>query len=540
VNYAAQKSKTADFEELGYQTMLECGDEGRAKRICALDLHAYVDALQPEITEMNAEIAENRIHGVALHAHLYDRPGRVNDASMLTHTRRVRMIVTLAILSAAACLAGNMTTFYLMGWNWLPIIFSAAAMTALPLVVGHLAYERLVADHKQLQAAVLVAVVLLCFIGLYRLADARRMMLDKTAATPATTSYVEGVEDNTINPEPKGQETSELNVRGTLGSAMFMLTIAAEIMLGFLMGLLTRMRTHEDYAAWQKLKEISEQVIALETRIAELLASIEIAQKRCMAGILRAQTTFSRRRPPYHRTLAVFIFPLLFLPGRTASAQTIEHYEGVLIDVSGSIQKAGTTNDLFREYLVSTKKLLLTEPPNSRVWVSTISSESFGGVREVVKGWTPDARGVFTDDLERARRQLALSFMQKSSGMSPVAAGTDIFGGLWHLKALFESGTKPGSQGTSKTIWIFSDMMHETVEFPMPGLLAMGPEQMLERAKTSGLMVPLNGYKIHVYGASPAGLTPQLWTAIKSFWTAYFAAVGAELVSYSAECDTQR
>jgi hypothetical protein len=157
-----------------------------------------------------------------------------------------------------------------------------------------------------------------------------------------------------------------------------------------------------------------------------------------------------------------------------------------------------------------------------------------------VKGWTPDARGVFTDDLDRARRQLASSFTLKSSGMSPVAAGTDIIGGLWHLKALFESGPKSGSQGPSKTIWIFSDMVQETGEFQMPALLAMGSEEMLDRAKKSGLLVPLNGYKIHVYGASPTGLTPQIWTAIKSFWTAYFAAAGAELVSYSAECDVQR
>ena len=83
-------------------------------------------------------------------------------------------------------------------------------------------------------------------------------------------------------------------------------------------------------------------------------------------------------------------------------------------------------------------------------------------------------------------------------------------------------------------------MMNETREFPMPELLDMGPERMLERAKANGLLVPLANYKIHVYGASTTGLAPQSWMTIRRFWEMYLAAAGAELVIYSAECDVQR
>ncbi len=119
---------------------------------------------------------------------------------------------------------------------------------------------------------------------------------------------------------------------------------------------------------------------------------------------------------------------------------------------------------------------------------------------------------MFTDDLTHARTQLAKIFEVKSSALAPVAAGTDIFGALWHFKALFESGRNLNStRSVQKTIWILSDMMNETQEFPMPALIEMGADRMLEHARAKGLIVPLNGYQIYIQGASPNGLTPHDW-----------------------------
>ena len=231
----------------------------------------------------------------------------------------------------------------------------------------------------------------------------------------------------------------------------------------------------------------------------------------------------------------------MILASHGAHAQTIERYEGILIDSSASIARGKAKNELFHEYLTSTKKLLLTEPANSRVWVSNIATDSFGEADEIVKGWTPDARGVFTDALNRARHQLAAGFEGKSKTMTPTSSGTDIFGGLWHMKTVFESTPKSdASQSLPKTIWIFSDMMNETQEFPMSTWLTLGPERMLERAKEKGLVVPLEGYRVYIYGASPSGLTPQEWTTLKKFWHLYFSTAGAELSGYSAESDVHR
>jgi hypothetical protein len=410
----------------------------------------------------------------------------------------------------------------------------------MPVILGHALFEEVIMKYKKVRIALLFGAALLCFAGIVRFAQARLLMADKTASDiPSSSSYVDGAADD-IQPEADEtqQDNSERKIRQMFGEGVLLMMIAAELMFGYLVGMLTKKHTDADFTAWRKLKALKAEIEDLQEKIADLVSSVEIAKRCCMAGILRAEMFMQRRRSiPYYRALGIIVLCALLCP-RQAHAQQAERYEGILIDTSGSISNNGRTNDLFQEYLHATRKLLLTEPANSRVWVSTIAVDSFGGVRELLKGWTPEARGVFTDDLNRARRELASAFETKSARLSPVAAGTDIIGGLWHVKALAESS--PHQEDAAKAIWIFSDMKNETAQFAIPMLLDLGPEQLLERVKANGLIVPLKGYKVFVYGASPNGLMPQEWETIKRFWTLYFSAAGAELVSYSAECNVER
>src|SRR5579864_8528919 len=54
----------------------------------------------------------------------------------------------------------------------------------------------------------------------------------------------------------------------------------------------------------------------------------------------------------------------------------------------------------------------------------TIGADSFGA-HEIVAGWTPEVHGIFTDELDRARRELATTFDAKSSCMAATAQSTD-------------------------------------------------------------------------------------------------------------------
>jgi hypothetical protein len=460
-----------------------------------------------------------------------------------SQTANAALAGILAVVIAAAALAsvgGHAMSFYLFGSDLAISLILAMAPTGIATASGYQAYEKILVRHKVAEGVVVLAACVLCFWGLLQMAQARGTMVDKLAASAAPKSFVDdNAVDDGSGERARTDDSGEQRVRGLLGSAVVKIMLSADFILGILLGLFVKIRTNDDFVAWHDLKRTARSLGALEARSTELLSSIEIAKKRCLAGILRAKHIQRRKCVPYHQALPMILMAL-FLAAHPVYSQTINRHEGILIDVSGSIGRGGTNDDLFREYLFSVKKLLLTEPPNSRVWVSVITTESFGSVRSMGKGWTPDAQGVFTDDLDRARHQLAANFEAKSAGLAPTAAGTDIIGALWQLKALLESGSKGNSDTVSKTIWIVSDMMNESANLNMPALLPAGPEKMIDRTKANGLMVPLAGYRVHVIGASPAGLSPQTWNALRTFWTLYFREAGAELVSYSAECSVER
>jgi hypothetical protein len=537
---AILKKKKIDFEELGYQTMVETRDEVIAKDICGLHIHALALELNPQLLRLSSDIEQKKGRWQSLWSHLYDRHTPVSDAKILGLAIAAGILAVMVVVASVASVGGHAMTFCLSG-SGLPIsLILGLVFTGIATASGYQAYEKIFVRHKAAEGIVILAAFALCFWGLLQMAQARGTMVEKLSTSTSAKSFVDDNVTEDVPAEPtRSDDSGEERVRGLLGSAMVKIMLSADIILGILLGLFVKIWTNEDFVAWHDLKKTAKNLGPLEERSNELLSSVEIAKKRCMAGILRGKHVQRKKCVPYHNVLPILLV-VLFLAVSPLFAQTINRREGMLIDVSGSIGKGGANGELFREYLFGVKNLLLTEPPNSRVWVSVITTESFGSVRSLVKGWTPDAQGVFTDDLNRARHQLAANFEAKSAGLTPTAAGTDIIGGLWQLKALLESGSKGSSDTVSKTIWIFSDMMNESANFDMPALLPAGPEKMVERTKANGLMVPLTGYRVYVVGASPAGLSPQAWNAMRTFWTLYFRNAGAELVSYSAECSVER
>lgn len=516
-----------DFEKLGYATMTQTRDFEATRHICGLEIQAFAHKVEQVINDLGRAIAEKRQGVQALHCDLYERDQPVRDSQMLSHEIVVSIFATLTIATVLASMGSQFVTFYLMG-RALHGLGMALFVTTLSLVIGYLAFERLLSRSGVLQVLVISLGVLIGTWGFAQWAQTRAIVATHTDASGAGTSYVDGTE---APEEPAHNQSDEQTVRQMQQKAWFKILLGADILVGIFLGLYNQKKTERDYVAWRKVKSLQDEIAVLESGRDSLGKQVAIAEKKCMAGILRALHTPKRKHVPYFRLSVFVLLAGLPLPPH-AHAQNITRQEGILIDTSRSIER-GSDQELFRKYLQGVRHRLATEPPGSQVVVCVIATDSFGGTHELLKGWTPDVHGVFTDELTRARRQLVSTFVSKSSTLAPNASGTDIIGALWRMKATLESGDYAGPG--NREIWIWSDMMNDTPTLSLPKLIELGPSKILEFAKERGLVVSLQGYKIHVLGASTRRLSPQGWNTAKGFWEEYFRVAGAELVSYSVE-----
>jgi hypothetical protein len=362
-------------------------------------------------------------------------------------------------------------------------------------------------------------------------AQARTEMVAVVNKVAVTESFVDGSADPAAVMDPMNSPAPRLAVERLLGNGLTKIAFAAELIVAILFGLIASIRSDADFAGWRHLRRIKKKLAELREQINRYAAMVATAQKECAAGILRGRR-FANTAPviPFFKMIPVIALMLCGLPQPGAAQVNIKREEVHLIDISRSVGDNG--NSMFREFLLAVRRLLETEPPNSHVTVMLIASDSFGGTASaLLKGRTPGTQGVFDDELQRARKQLVTAFQSRSAQLTPTAAATDIVGGIWRAKMAMES--EAGST-QSRDIFVMSDMV-ETASFKLLDLLPLGTTQALERVKAEGHLMPLKGYRIHIYGASPHGLTPQLFTAIKSFWEAFFEAAGAQLVRYSTE-----
>jgi hypothetical protein len=127
------------------------------------------------------------------------------------------------------------------------------------------------------------------------------------------------------------------------------------------------------------------------------------ARTRAARGDIGAPVDLRNKRPaPYHQAMVVLV-AWVAAHAFPSYGQMLDHEEGTLINTSASIGSGDANHGLFKECVDSTKKLSKSEPANTRVWVFKIAAHSFGGTREVVRGWRqrPMAYSVMTSIVRR-------------------------------------------------------------------------------------------------------------------------------------------
>ncbi len=531
-----ETARNTDYEELGFRTILDTrGDERSAKEICGFHLDALAQELRPEMQHIHARLTDKNVRGTALTSQMYDRRLPVSDSAMLTHRIKVVLLAVLFLVVFVASAVSNAARFVLFGWTLLLAALVGLVITAAATAGGHLLYERLLARHRGAQAVIVALSSGLLALGLVQLAQAGSSATDAAFATSHTGSYVDEPapsQELTASSSGATTDTNEQSARKLLGSATVKIMLAMDAMVGLLLGVLMRLRADDDFAAWSHVKTLKRQIAALQLRHDELAAELETARRKCAAGVLRGLHFVGTAHPPYFKMLPVVIAFTLLGPHDVAAQGSIQRAEGILLDSSRTMSHKGSSSHYFDELLAEVRHLLGTEPPDSRVWVQLIGSDSFGGSDALVHGWTPGVAGVFSDDLDRARMQLLKKFDARATAVAPSAQRTDIIGALWRIKTSIEAAGD-ASQKWKKELYILSDGLCDTKRLNMAELLPYGEQKMLEIVRAEGMLVPLAGYRIRFYGASMTGHTPATWNAMRRFWTSYFRSAGAELVMFS-------
>jgi len=130
--------------------------------------------------------------------------------------------------------------------------------------------------------------------------------------------------------------------------------------------------------------------------------------------------------------------------------------EETLIDTSISITKDDANSSLFEENYTPRRS---SWHRNHRIRVSRLRRwqviRSAASVRSSMAGRRElAARSTTISPATKATRD---QFRAKSVDLAPTASGTGIFGGLWHVRTLFEFGSSGSANAQTKTIWVFSD-----------------------------------------------------------------------------------
>jgi len=139
--------------------------------------------------------------------------------------------VVLTVLAAIACFAGNTTTFYLFGFGLLLTLLMAAGTTALPLVVGTLPMKGLWRGTKDYNSSSLCWQ--LRFVSLDSFSLARPGGTWWTKRMPLRSRIPTSMERRRIRRlrRTHSSQGSESKIRQTLGEAVLMIMIAADLVL---------------------------------------------------------------------------------------------------------------------------------------------------------------------------------------------------------------------------------------------------------------------------------------------------------------------
>ncbi|MGH9463945.1 MAG: vWA domain-containing protein [Vicinamibacteria bacterium] len=324
-------------------------------------------------------------------------------------------------------------------------------------------------------------------------------------------------------------ESAKRVLNGVAGLAVIFLAIAGEVAAGIA------------YHEWAKHRDIVGTVRPFFRRrdaLADALATNEATQEavRRRPEILEAALTVEgleaeaagERRaqsflPTVRWIVGGFVALLALLAAAMAFAEPAKPGVSVVVlDLSTSVTPAE-----FSENARAIEGLIRRLPAGgAEIRILAVDEASFGR-GPLFSARSPQDAGRFGEYLDDWRSRTLRAWEKRVAGLTPAARGSDVIGAI--ARAALELEEAPEAR---KRLVILSDMRQVGRGLNFEKAIA-DPAPLVERVKREQTVPALAGVEVWVLGAETRGIDEGHWRRLRSFWTEYFKAAGAELKAFS-------
>lgn len=339
------------------------------------------------------------------------------------------------------------------------------------------------------------------------------------------------VENDTAGPASTARRTrieqAKRLLNGVAGLAVVFLAIAGEVAAGIA------------YHEWAKHRDIVGTVRPFFRRreaLADSLAANEAEQEaaRKRPEILEAQLTVkglqaeaaTQSFSPLVRWIVGGFVALvsLLIAAMVAFAEPVKPGTTVVIlDLSDSV----TPGEEFEGNLRVVEAVIRHLPTGGvRFTVLAVDEASFGR-GPLFSATSPAEAGRFGEYLDDWRSRTLRSWAKRAVGLKPIARGSDVIGALSRATIEFEE-----APGAKRRLLILSDMRQVGLGLNFEKPIG-DPKQILERLKREGMLPELRGVEVSALGVDTRGIEESHWRRVRTFWTEFFKAAGADLKAYN-------
>lgn len=194
----------------------------------------------------------------------------------------------------------------------------------------------------------------------------------------------------------------------------------------------------------------------------------------------------------------------------------------VILDLSNSV-----TAEEFSGNVRAIEGLIRRFPAGGADLRVLVVDEASFGRGPLFRAKSPGEAGRFGEHLDDWRAAAIKAWEKRARELKPLARGSDVIGAIARAALEFEE-----VQGARKRLLILSDMRQVGRGLNFERAVAdTGP--LIERVKREQMTPPLAGVEVWALGVETRGIDEAHWRRLRSFWTEFFKAAGADLKAFS-------